>query len=57
MRMWQGVDRLCTITENCCMAIVSHITGVMASAGVPDFPEVEIARINQLLKPQAPTVR
>ena len=44
-----GVNRLCTITENWCAAIVSHIVGVMASAGVPDFPGFEKTRINQIL--------
>ena len=44
-----GVSRLCTITETWCAAIVSHIAGVMASAGVPDFPGFEKTRINQVL--------
>lgn len=52
-----GVDRLCTITETCCMAVVSHIAGVMASAGVPDFPAVERTRINQILKGQSAQVK
>ena len=45
----QGVNRLCTITETWCAAIVSHIVGVMASAGMPDFPGFEKNRINQIL--------
>ena len=44
-----GVSRLCTITETWCAAVVSHIAGVMASAGVPDFPDFEKNRINQVL--------
>lgn len=44
-----GVRRLCTITETWCGAVVSHIAGVMASAGVPDFPAFEKARIDQAL--------
>ena len=44
-----SVDRLCTITETCGGAIVSHIARVMASAGVPDFPDFEKARINKVL--------
>ena len=43
------VDRLCTITETCGGAIVSHIARVMASAGVPDFPDFERTRINKVL--------
>ena len=43
------VDRLCAITETCGGAIVSHIAGVMASAGVPDFPDFEKTRINKVL--------
>ena len=46
-----SVRRVCTITETCCAAVVSHISGVMASAGVPDFPQFERVRINQVLKP------
>ncbi len=45
-----GADRLCTVTETCSMAVISHIAGVMASAGVPDFPQVERTRINEVLK-------
>ena len=47
------VERLCTITEACCGAIVSRIAGVMASAGLPDFPDFEKARINAILRPPA----
>ena len=43
-------NRLCTITETCSGAIVSHIAAVMASAGVPDFPEFERNRINEILR-------
>ena len=45
-----GVNRLCTITERCCGAVVAHIAGVMASAGVPDFPRFEKERIKRVLK-------
>ena len=43
------LNRLCTITDTWCAAVVSHITGVMASAGVPDFPDFEKVRIDQIL--------
>lgn len=44
-----SVTRLCTITDTWCAAIVSHVAGIMASAGVPDFPDFEKARIDQIL--------
>ena len=44
-----SLNRLCTITDTWCAAVVSHITGVMASAGVPDFPDFERVRIDQIL--------
>ena len=52
-----SVNRLCTIAETCCVAVVSHIAGVMASVGVPDFPEFERSRINRVLQPQTAPVK
>ena len=45
-----GVRRLCTVTETWRGAVVSHIASVMASAGVPDFPAFERARMNRVLE-------
>ena len=42
--------RICTITETYSGAIVSHIAAVMASAGVPDFPDFDRTRINEILR-------
>ena len=45
----EGVERLCTITDTWCGPVVTHIAGVMASAGVPDFPAFETTRIDEAL--------